>query len=349
MPNTTPREETASVGPEKATVHEEKHAHSSMTRARKAKGRNDLVPLSPAGSLHRNSKGDGKGCERRRKCWRHPKLIGKSPSGKANRRPCTNVKKGSCQERNPCDYWHAPECTKFRAPGKCRYSETSGHTSTHQNLLMKRKIHHWSRFTIHRMMNDRCNYGKFSPMTRLNTECGFITETSMFSKHTNWQPALGVIQTGSQKMRNRKSSTFEERSIEWILSTEENTRKAVRIFEKGTRKKFQDRILRIDIGSSSQVPRAMFLHLLSRRRKGGNSLWSRELHFIWWVQSNVTPEEQETIEKSKDTSVIMSAKWTSHTTVANRKCLWFGHVCSSLMIEKHHPRYFRSGTRMNGI
>ena len=103
MPNTTPREETPSVAPQKATVHEEKHAHSSMTRARKAKGRNDLVPLSPAGSLHRNSKGDGKGNERWRKCWRHPKLIGKSPSGKANRRPCTNVKKGSCQGRSSCD------------------------------------------------------------------------------------------------------------------------------------------------------------------------------------------------------------------------------------------------------
>ena len=130
MPNTTPREETPSVAPQKATVHEEKHAHSSMTRARKAKGRNDLVPFSPAGSLHRNSKGDGKGNERWRKCWRHPKLVGKSPSGKANWRPCTNVKKGSCQGRSSCDYWHAPECTKFRAPGKCRFGDKWAHKHT---------------------------------------------------------------------------------------------------------------------------------------------------------------------------------------------------------------------------
>ena len=33
----TPREETASVGPQKANVQMEKHAHSSMTRKRKAK------------------------------------------------------------------------------------------------------------------------------------------------------------------------------------------------------------------------------------------------------------------------------------------------------------------------
>ena len=35
MPNTTPREETASVGSRKANVHLEKHAHSSVTRTRK--------------------------------------------------------------------------------------------------------------------------------------------------------------------------------------------------------------------------------------------------------------------------------------------------------------------------
>ena len=45
MPKTTPRKETASVGPRKATVQMEKHAHSSMTRTRKAKGRDDLVHL----------------------------------------------------------------------------------------------------------------------------------------------------------------------------------------------------------------------------------------------------------------------------------------------------------------
>ena len=45
MPNTTPREETAVVGSQEANVHVEKHAHSSMTRTRKAKGRDDLVHL----------------------------------------------------------------------------------------------------------------------------------------------------------------------------------------------------------------------------------------------------------------------------------------------------------------
>ena len=38
-----------------------KHAHSRMTRTRKAKGRNDLRSPSPTG--HRKSKGDGKGSD----------------------------------------------------------------------------------------------------------------------------------------------------------------------------------------------------------------------------------------------------------------------------------------------
>ena len=44
MPKTTPKEETAYVGSRKANVHVEKHAHSSMTRQRKAKGDGETSP-----------------------------------------------------------------------------------------------------------------------------------------------------------------------------------------------------------------------------------------------------------------------------------------------------------------
>ena len=43
MPKTTPREESASVESQKANVHLEIDAHSSMTRTRKAMGSDDLV------------------------------------------------------------------------------------------------------------------------------------------------------------------------------------------------------------------------------------------------------------------------------------------------------------------
>ena len=57
-------------------------------------------------------------------------------------------------------------------------------------------------------------------------------------------PTLGVLQTGSQIQQNPNAPTFEEGSVEWTLSMEE----------------VQVHILRIDMGSSTQVPRAMFLH-----------------------------------------------------------------------------------------
>ena len=63
MSNTTPKEETASVGPQKANAHLEIHAHSSMNQTRKAQGKGRFHSLSPTGSPHRNSKGDGKGSD----------------------------------------------------------------------------------------------------------------------------------------------------------------------------------------------------------------------------------------------------------------------------------------------
>ena len=89
MTKTTPRVETASVEPQKANVHVEKDAHSSMTRTRKGRPRSP----SPTSSPHRNSKGDGKGSDDGR-AKNTPTFIGKSPSGKANKLPCTNTKKG---------------------------------------------------------------------------------------------------------------------------------------------------------------------------------------------------------------------------------------------------------------
>ena len=62
-------------------------------------------------------------------------------------------------------------------------SETNVHTDTQQNLLMKANIQDRFLFTIHRMMNDRCNCENFSRMTRPNTERDFIiSRTSTFYK-----------------------------------------------------------------------------------------------------------------------------------------------------------------------
>ena len=83
--------------------------------------------------------------------------------------------------------------------------------------------------------------------------------------------------------------------------------------------KVQVHFPRTDKGSSNQVPRAMFLHLslcLKRIVDSGASL-----HMM--SKSDLTPEEQETIRKSKDPSVIMTGNGTTHTTEegGNSRCL----------------------------
>ena len=64
---------------------------------KKDRGEKRLRSPSPTGSHHRNSKGDGKGSHDG-STKGEPTLAGKSPSGKANRVPCTNSKKGRCQK-----------------------------------------------------------------------------------------------------------------------------------------------------------------------------------------------------------------------------------------------------------
>ena len=55
MPNITPSEEVAHVGPRKANVRLKVRAHSSMNLRHR--------PPSPTGSPHRISKNDGKGSD----------------------------------------------------------------------------------------------------------------------------------------------------------------------------------------------------------------------------------------------------------------------------------------------
>ena len=121
-----------------------------------------------------------------------------------------------------------------------------------------------------------------------------MSRTSMFSKKETLGRTLGVIQTGSQYQRNPSAPTFEERSIEWTLSIEEKQGKQLKLL---TRKcpKFQ--------GSSSLVPRAIFLHFVKLHRKEENSVDSgASLHMM--SDSDLTPKEQETIQHSKDHQLL---------------------------------------------
>ena len=171
----------------------------------------DLVHLLQQAQPHRNSKGDGKGGADGGAEGSIPKLTGKSPSGKANRLLCTNstkkVAKGDIHV--VIGMFANVQNSKLQVDAD---SETSVHTNSLQNLLWKRTIQHRSRFTFHRMMNDRCNYRKVSWMT---------------GDPITREPTLGVAQTGSQNQRKPNAPTLEGRSIEWTLRMEDMARTSV--------------------------------------------------------------------------------------------------------------------------
>ena len=129
MPNATPREEIAYVGPRKANVQLEIRAHSSVTQTRKANERVVFVHLFPETHCSENSKGDGKGGHDGG-AEGTPKLTRESLAGKANRLPSLNFRKGSCQKGYSCNCWLFVGCAKFKTAGcmvgeKCAQKHTA--------------------------------------------------------------------------------------------------------------------------------------------------------------------------------------------------------------------------------
>ena len=102
----------------------EKHAHSSMTRTRKAKGRDDFVHLLQR--VHRTeTRKVAEKVAMTEALKEHQHLVVKSPSGKANSQLCTNFLKGSCPKGEFMYFWHVPECTQIKAPGGCQFGVCS--------------------------------------------------------------------------------------------------------------------------------------------------------------------------------------------------------------------------------
>ena len=80
---------------------------------KKGKGKGRPRSPSPTGSPHRISKGDGKGNDVGG-AEGTPKNLEKSPSGKANRLPCTNINKIMCQRGHSRNYWHVVKWRQIR-------------------------------------------------------------------------------------------------------------------------------------------------------------------------------------------------------------------------------------------
>ena len=160
-------------------------------------------------------------------------------------------------------------------------------------------------------------------------------------KRDNLGPTFGVIQTGSQNQRTPNAPTCEERSFEWTLSVEEETRKAAWISHKN--------VFRVVTGSYCDDRHNFFTPRPAKQCfftsynyvEWENSFWTREHHSIRWVKSDLTPEQQETIQKSKGPSGILIARGTIHATEEATV-----YVCDLDLyvqvqwLKEPHPRYF---------
>ena len=147
----------------------------------------------------------------------------------------------------------------------------------------KCKEQHRLLFTFHWMMNDRCKFGKFSRMTRPNDEWDFISRTKDCSKGT-----MGTVNC-SHPDRISKSAKSKRSNIRRTINRldfehERKTRKAACFFHKSghkvpgsyseNRSRFFKPSPAINVSSPS----------ITASNESEVSLWTLELHFIWWVK-----------------------------------------------------------------
>ena len=123
------------------------------------------------------------------------------------------------------------------------------------------------------MMNDRSNNGEIQLDDK--TQCR-VRLHHLANKHVlrrkNWDFHLEPIQTRSQNQQDPKAPAFEERSIEWTLSMEEQARKVAWIIHRNVHtvpgSYSEDRHKFFKTKSREE----MFLNHLERCRKRENSL-----------------------------------------------------------------------------
>ena len=114
---------------------------------------------------------------------------------------------------------------------------------------------------------------------------------------------------------DRNVPAFEERSIGWTLSVEGKAWTSAGFYA-GTCTKYQVHILRINKSSSISSPESNSSSPPVTTSKEGESTVDSGASLRMMSKSDLTPEEQETIWKSKDPSVVTTANGTTHRTEA---------------------------------
>ena len=237
---------------------------------------------SPTGSPHRNSKRDGKsGDDGSTKGT--PKHTGKSPSGKTNKLSCINFKKESCQKGNFCNYWHFLNVQTSKIQPEAS-SETNASTNTQLTLLITRTFQQLLHFASdERQMKLRNLQSQDKTQFRLRQN---HLANRYVLKRENLGPTLGVTQTGCKNQRNPNVPTLREmaKKSAWILH--KNVYKIPGLYPENQHRLFKPSHANNVSSRPMRTPKVdsrVSLHMMSK--------------------SDLTPQEQDTIRKSKVPSV----------------------------------------------
>ena len=327
------RPATRTFGSQKANVHLEKHAHSSMTRTRKAKGRDEPRSPAPRGAPHRNSKGDGK----------------VSDDGSAKDTPFFLVK---ARQGKRTDYL-AQTSRKEVVKGKIhvfmgmlpnvqnskRWMDANSETSVYTNTLQKslNEKANWASITINIQSNDE----RQMQLRKIQSDDKIRFWVGLYRLANYYVLKKGKIgtYTGSHPDRISKStkskrSNIRGKTYRMDFENGRDSKESILDFDTKEWTQFQVRVLRTNIDASNRVPRAMFLHLL-------DNFGSKRIHcglgsFASYDQQKWFGSRRTGCDSQVEGSIrYYDCKWTySYDERGNSICLWCGHVCSSSIIER---------------
>ena len=206
--------------------------------------------------------------------------------------------------------WHVAECTTFKAPGGCKFGDACifKHTAKSGD---EKKIS--ASIAFHTPSNDERQMQlrkiQSDAKTQYRLRLHHLAKKNVLTRKKIWDLHLESSRPGSHNQRNPNAPTFEDRSIEWTSSMEEKARKAAWIF-------LHKNLYKV-AGSYSENRHNVFRPSPASNVSSPSLTKSKETEFIvdsgaslhMLSKSDLTSEEQETIQKSKGPAVIVTRSY----------------------------------------
>ena len=169
-------------------------------------------------------------------------------------------------------FWHVPECTQIKAPGGCRFGVC---LQTHSKTwCWKEKFCiDWYSHSIKWWTTDATTENQSDDKTQYRVRLSSSRETIRSQKKRNWALHLesSRLDLKISEVQTLQHSKKDLSNGPWAWKKKQGQQLG---FYTRTCTRFQVHILTIEIGSSNEVPRTMFLHSqeLRRKRETGASL-----------------------------------------------------------------------------